>query len=350
MCSGRRSVRPSGWDGTGEAPKDPITGKAVAATSLLTIAKGSITSVGAIDPRSRRTACRAVGIDVNDSSWIDPGGTDITAGGIPQKSIVLAGKQIADQKGSTIEMRGGGDLYAYRWAAGIGGTADILGSSSSFAVLPGQGLNYAPYAAFNTGGNAANLGGNIGYMSSALKPGDRVYLGASDHLAAGYYTLLPSRYALLPGAVLVTPKSGVPVGTQTLPDGSTIVSGFRTSGFNASQTEAPLNERFEIATADIVRDRAEYHDFGANTFLRERAGSLGLTVPRLPIDAGHLILSATDKIEPARDRDRGGAGRCPRRARRYCEFRGHPHCERWHIANPRHARLERGRPQCVWGR
>src|SRR5262249_35359001 len=39
-----------GWDGTGTAPKDLITGQAVPITQQLTLGAGSMTSVSAVDP------------------------------------------------------------------------------------------------------------------------------------------------------------------------------------------------------------------------------------------------------------------------------------------------------------
>ena len=286
-----------GWDGTGDAPpSDLITGKAVAPTQKLTLKAGSLTSVSAIDPATGNALLIPYGINVNDSSWVDPAGTDITAGGVPGKAITLSGVNLFNHGGSVINTQGGGDLFAYRFISGIGGTKDVLASSSGFAVIPGYGFDYAPFASFNTGPNAANLRADPGYVNSGLSVGDRVYLGASDGLSAGFYTLLPARYVLSLGAFLVTPQSAAPVGGFAMPDGSSIVSGYRFNDMNAARSGQPLNIRFEVASADVVRSRAEYADYSANNFLRESATSLGLTVPRLPVDAGHLILTATQAM------------------------------------------------------
>ena len=138
-----------GWDGTGTGPVDPITGKAFAATQQLTLAAGSVTSVSAVDPLSGQGMLIPYGINPNGTSWIDPTGTDITASGVPGKTVNLAAVKISDQARSLIDTSGGGDLYAYRFIAGTTGTNDILASSSSFAVIPGYQADFAPYAPFN---------------------------------------------------------------------------------------------------------------------------------------------------------------------------------------------------------
>ncbi len=247
-----------GWDGTGTAPVDLLTGATMAfpVTQQLNLRAGSVTSVSAIDPITGQGSLIPYGLLLNGTSWIDPRGVDISAGGIPGKTISVAATNLSVDAGSVIDIRGGGDLYAYRWVRGNGGTNDILGTASgefsetgtysagtlvsyggktwsarvdvdssgflngiptpeigpywnyvpeSYAVIPGYDSNFAPFAPFNS--NSSNFNGDPGYVSS-LSIGDRIYLGASNGLAAGTYTLLPARYALLPGAFLVTPQEG----------------------------------------------------------------------------------------------------------------------------------------------
>ena len=65
--------------------------------------------------------------------------------------------------GSLIDIRGGGELYAYRWVQGNGGTQDVLARSTSFAILPGYHSAVAPFGAFaNVGQFVRNLGGDPG--------------------------------------------------------------------------------------------------------------------------------------------------------------------------------------------
>ncbi len=283
-----------GWDGTGTAPIDPIAGGTLArpVTSLLTLGSRSLTSVSALDSATGAGTLIPYGISLDGNSWIDPSGLDITLGGVPGKSVNLAATNLATDGGSTVDISGGGDLYAYRWIEGNGGGEDILGSSSSFAIIPGYSFDYSPYAPFNTN-SATNLDGQTGYINSSLKAGDKVTFAASGSLPAGTYTLLPARYALLPGALLVTPKSGTPTKTVKTADGATIIAGYRSNNLDASRSGQTLITRFELATSEVVRARAQYQDFLANNVLRAAAATRGVAVSRLPVDAGYLALSST---------------------------------------------------------
>ncbi|MEO8615557.1 MAG: hypothetical protein ABI600_10475, partial [Luteolibacter sp.] len=283
-----------GWDGTGAAPFNPITGTSLASpvTSILTLVSGSITSVSTIDPISGKATVIPYGISLDGKSWIDPAGNDITVSGPPGKAVNLAAVNLVTEASSSVDISGGGDLYAYRWISGNGGSEDILASSNSFAVIPSYGFNYSPYAPFNSDNSATNLAGAPGYVNSTLKAGDQITLAASKDLPAGTYTLLPARYALLPGALLVTPKSTVPTGTVKSPDGSSIVAGYRSNNLDPSRTGPTLIGGFEIAPASVVRARAQYQDLLANTVLREAAISREFAVPRLPVDAGYLAFSS----------------------------------------------------------
>jgi filamentous hemagglutinin len=292
-----------GWDGTGTAPLDPISGAPTLAnpflrpiTSELTLASGSTTSVSAIDPLTGKAVLIPYGISLDGKTWIDPAGNDITISGAPSKIIRLSATQVTTEANSTTDVRGGGDLYAYRWISGNGGKTDVLANSNSYAVLPNYQFDYAPFAPFNEDSTATNLGGQKGYRNDSLTVGDRITLAAGGGLAAGTYTLLPARYALLPGAFLVTPQSGEPVGTVARPGGVFLVSGYRANEMAADRTGVTKVERFEIATSEIVRKRSEYQDLLANTVLKQAAISRELSVPRLPEDSGYLAFSATANL------------------------------------------------------
>ncbi len=283
-----------GWDGTGTAPRDLVSNLSVPVTHQVTLASGSVTSVSAIDPVTGNVTTIPYGTNLNGTSWIDPTSTDITVTGAPEKTVHISAESVTEQTGSTVDLRGGGDLYAYRWVSGVGGTNDVLASSAGFAVIPGYQADYAPFAPFNPTALNTNLGGDAGYVNPTLAVGDRIYLNGVAGLPAGFYTLLPARYALLPGAFLVTPKAGVPPGgAQTLPDGSSVVAGYRFNDLNAARTVTPLASTFEIAPQSVVRARAEYDDSLANAFLSAGAMAHDAVVPRLPVDSGQLVLAAT---------------------------------------------------------
>ncbi|MEO6739412.1 MAG: filamentous hemagglutinin family protein [Chthoniobacteraceae bacterium] len=306
-----------GWDGTGATPKDFISGAGfdfgavtqISKTRQLTLGSSGVTSVSAVDPDTGKGIVIPYGIVLDGTKWIDPHGTDITASGVVEKSVRISAVSVTTMAGSSIDVRGGGDLFAYHWVPGTGGSQDVLSSATSFAIIPGYGANYAPYAPFTsttsnftyynptTGTNATDAGYvSVSTTKAALAVGDQVYLGATGGLGAGTYTLLPARYALLPGAFLVTPQSSNPVGTYVLPEGSSIVSGYR---FNSlGQTAGtPQFTRLEIASSSVVANRSRYESFLAGDFLAKGAINNNASVPRLPKDAGYLLLSATQAMK-----------------------------------------------------
>ncbi len=297
-----------GWNGDGTAPVNPITGEGYAKAERITLAPGSVTSVSAISPIEGAPLLIPFGLNVNGVTWIDPTGADITAGGVAQKTINISGINVDSQRGSTIDIRGGGDLFGYRWVQGNGGSRDLLASTTSFAVIPGYTTNFAPYAPFGTG-----VGTDPGYVNSALRVGDCIHLGATASLPEGNYTLLPARYALLPGAHLVTLKSGTPIGTLALPDGSTLVPGYRFNDLNSQRALNPQYAWFEVLAPEIMAARADYAGYLGNDFLFDGATNVEAKVPRLAGDAGQLTLQAVNSMTlngrvaaGAPERSRGG--------------------------------------------
>ncbi|MDB6120765.1 MAG: hypothetical protein JWO08_4546, partial [Verrucomicrobiaceae bacterium] len=300
-----------GWDGTGAGPQDFITGAGVTGaktpiytppsmpvTKQITLLAGSVTSVSAIDPITGLGVLIPYGTSVDGKSWIDPAGNDITNGGLPQKAINFSSQGIQTNKGSVIDIRGGGDLYAYRWVTGQTGTHDILASTGAFAVVPGYSSDFAPYGAFNGSVlEALNaLKGDPGYVNGKLNVGDQIFLNSGSGLSAGVYTLLPARYALLPGAFLVTPASGAPIGNFLKPDGSSFVNGYRFNGLNTERTLPQLYSRFEVAPASTIAQRAQYDSFFANSFLSNYAAQHNQTAQPLPQDSGQLVFSASSSM------------------------------------------------------
>ncbi len=331
-----------GWDGSDlnpatsavDAPYNPVVGTLLGApvTDTLTLAAGSLTSVAAIHPDGTPMLI-PFGISPDGTSWIAPDGTNITLSGVSSKEVVLMGGNVIAEEGSLIDLRGGGDLAAYRWISGVGGSADLLGSPGSvwsagssykvgdlvsfngarwsaraastgvapsvslywtrlpesYAILPGLGSELAPYAAYNTGENASLLQGNPGWVSN-LAAGDSIYLAGGAGLKAGNYTLLPSQYALLPGAYLVSPaqSGGTAIG-YTTPEGAAVVSGYRYNTFGGS-SGGQLQSRYEVASRPVVMGRVAYEGFSANGFLTWAAvENKSEYLQRLPVDAGHLV-------------------------------------------------------------
>ncbi len=283
-----------GWNGEGDAPVDSVTGLSVNAisgnsypvTDTVTLLAGSITSVSA----DGQTV--PYGIVSSDGEWIDPSGTDITSSGPVAKTISISGVNIDSQNGASIDLSGGGDLYAYQFIAGNGGSKDVLLSSNSYAIIPSYKLGYGATTAYNTS-NTDYYSSDSGYVSSSLKVGETVYLSGCNGLPAGYYTLLPARYALLSGAYLVTLKGGTPTESSVkCSDGSYIVSGYYSNTFGTSSDAGKIYTSFEVASSEVVRNRASYTDYSANDYFAKEAAKNSTITPRLSSDAGALVISA----------------------------------------------------------
>jgi len=299
-----------GWDGRGLAPENLIAGSTLSCpiTQSLSLLPASMTSVAGLNYRSGQELTIPYGVTFDGLSWIDPAGQDITDGKLlPKKSISVSAKNIIAKEGSTIDIRGGGDLLAYQWVEGNGGPIDILspsprykdeiysyGSAPSYAILPDYDGVLIPYAPFNASSKATKLDNasgvhDTGYVHENLTAGQQVYLEASKNLSAGYYTLLPARYALLGGAFLVTPMSGTVQRSSLNGDGSETVPGYSTNRLATFSTENKPRTMWEITPSDVLASRAEYKLFKANTFFPKRSAELGLSeTTRLPLDSGHL--------------------------------------------------------------
>lgn len=287
-----------GWDGTGTAPTGLVTNTSVPITQQLTLAAGSVTSVSAIDPATGQGVRIPYGIVKDGTNWIDPTGFDITSAGAPDKSIRVAARNVTSEAGSSIDIRGGGELYGYRWVEGNGGTNDILDTTGSYAILPGFNSLFAPYSPYATSGLfVANLGGDKGYVNSLLSVGDQIYLKSAPGLAEGAYTLLPARYALLPGAMLVTPSSsGTLTTSQVKPGGALLTNGYRFNGLNPS-VSGSIFEQFEVAPLSVVKARAEYEDNLAQVFIPAAQQRLSLSKTVTSLDAGYALLTAQQSMQ-----------------------------------------------------
>ena len=287
-----------GWDGTGTAPAGLVTNGAVPAAKQITLQNGSVTSVSAIDPQTGAGVLIPYGIVKDGTNWIDPTGQDITSIGAPDKTIKIGSSNVTTEAGSSIDIRGGGQLYGYRWVQGNGGTNDILDTTGSYAILPGYASIFAPFAPYATTGiNVANLGGDAGYTNSTLAVGDRIFLKAAQGLAEGVYTLLPARYALLPGAMLVTPDtSGTLTTAQVKPGGALLTSGYMFNSLNASVSGTNY-QQFEVAPLSVVKVRADYTDYTASVFIPTAQQQLSLPVSLTSNDAGYALIDALQTMQ-----------------------------------------------------
>jgi filamentous hemagglutinin family protein len=276
------------------------------------LADGSLTSVsadGLIIP---------YGSTANGSQWTySPvsGSTNVLTQP-PTKQISLQGSVVSVNNGAQLDLSGGGDLYAYEFIAGEGGSVDVLDQASltstsrasntpvySYAIVPTLSSAFAPldaqYAQNSSVGPAAlsSLFGLSG-KNALLGLNPTIYLSGVPGLAAGTYALLPADYALLPGAYaiqVVAPNSGITQGASIpIPGGGYEVAGrFGVAGTNILSS---LTSTVLVASDATVRTQSQYTDTYANTFFSAAAATAGTAAPRLPADAGQLLLSATSSL------------------------------------------------------
>ena len=343
-----------GWDGTDldlgdsdfDSPFNPIAGSTIASpiAKNLILGSGSLTSVSAANENGEAEWIAPYGMSPDGETWIDPRGVNVTLNGLPVKTVSISAGSVNMHSGAVVDIRGGGDLLTSRWVPGNGGSIDLLSSASSawsqgteyqpgdlvsfggetwsaklrhdgqsptistywskvaesFAIIPTSGISFAPYNSFNTGSNAGLLAGDPGFVNSKLKVGDTITLDGSTGVPAGNYTLLPRRYALLPGAFLVTPVREGGVGLITKADGAQSVSGFVGNRYDGSAAAPPNRSRFEIISTEVLNNRVEYDTYTATSFLGGIAASQGLAnAQELPKDAGYAGFNGVSALQLA---------------------------------------------------
>ena len=189
---------------------------------------------------------------------------------LPSSGIELDAQRFELLAGGVVDASGGGDLLAWEFISGPGGTTDYLAPGSGrFAILPDSVLNAAPV--------------DPSLADSQLGAGQRLQLGESPLLPAGDYLLLPARYALLPGAVLVeaVPElRDLPAGELRIDaDGAPVVAG-QLLGFSGL-SEGTRNSAYRVLPGSFAGLNSEYRSARANEFF-----DVGAT----PADAGAVTL------------------------------------------------------------
>jgi filamentous hemagglutinin family protein len=211
---------------------------------------------------------------------------------LPDREVKLSGQNVNQAAGSKVDISGGGDLLAYEWVPGIGGSADVLanganqnsfgkGTTATWAIMPASNSTFASYDSQY-------------WQGSDIKAGDAVYISGVPGLAAGYYTLLPARYALLPGAMLVSAVSGYQDRSegqvQTLANGSTLVSGHLGAYTADGYVQTSRTAGFVVRPGSDAYKLAQYNTTTASTYFKEN------TQAQQTADAGRLSFAATNSL------------------------------------------------------
>ncbi len=220
---------------------------------------------------------------------------------IQTKQVNLTSPDVTLAKGSKIDISGGGDLKADEFIAGPGGSNDYLDLNSTayqggFAVVPSQTSALAPSEPARELEIAKNTANYDAHYADYYQVGKQVYLSGNDQLPAGTYTIMPARYALLPGAFLVTPQAGsqdqVLASSNTA--GQAIVAGFIRNG--STGTRDSRTSSFLIESGADVRKRSEYKEVTANAFFTAQALANGSSVPLIPKDSGQVAIDEVNKL------------------------------------------------------
>ncbi|HIE1864240.1 TPA: filamentous hemagglutinin family protein [Pseudomonas aeruginosa] len=266
------------------------------------LVSGSLTSVsgaGLVMPYGGTTDGVNYRYDGKEVSLVGAGGASGTA---LTTGITLNGQRVTVAEGARLDLSGGGELTGAGFISGRGGSTDAryhplvqidadgrfhlpeLGDNPVYAILPGAQPGYAPQG--GEPGAVAPLAGQQITLTQGI-PG----------LPAGTYTLLPSTYALLPGAFRVELNGrGTPGATQALRNGSWSSAGYLSVGGTAIRDS--LASQVILSSADTLRRYSQYNETSYADFVRADAARLGVPRAMLPADARSLLLNL-DRREDA---------------------------------------------------
>ncbi|WP_307506525.1 filamentous hemagglutinin family protein [Variovorax sp. W1I1] len=267
--------------GTGEGNR--------AVTERLTLLPGSITSVsGAGLAMPYGGTVDGLGYSYNGQAVTPDSIGELTRG------ISLLGRHVDAQGSAVLDLSGGGTLAGAGFVSGRGGSVDILATplananpanrfssagNAVYAIVPGSAARYAPVAP-EAGFGTPGIGQQITVPAGV--PG----------LAAGTYTLMPSNYALLPGAfrveigaadrtALTGPASVTGTGT-----GSYVTAGYL--GVSDTAIRKALPNQIVVTPGAAVRTHSAYNETGYNAFVVADAARRGFQRGMLTSDAKAL--------------------------------------------------------------
>lgn len=246
-----------------------------------------------------------VGSMVNQNTWvyanegITPGealnllnGKTITtlSGESIEKGILVTGNGLTIDSTSRMEAQAGGDLLTWEFLAGVGGSQDTLARKDVFAIVPGYGYDFAPHD--------TEILASQTKAGTTWSQGEQIVITTDNGvLKPGRYTLLPARYGILPGAVLVSRTSS---GSGDLlkqavqrDDGSVLVAGYRTSAGSNSNEGNDSRLAFLLEPEATYRAQSDLSITSVSGFLSKQAAKLGEATPTMPGDAGRISLSST---------------------------------------------------------
>ena len=177
-----------GWDGTADSkPSNTVVGTAavLTKTTILNLSAGASLSVSGVDPTTGQGIIVPYGITSDGLTWIDPRGVDITVTGLPDHGVTLAAESVSMDSAASIDLRGGGDLLAYRWIPGVGGSSDLLGTAT---------LSWSSASEYNAGDLVLH-DGKTWSARSDLDPSD--FTTPPEPSESNYWSLVPESLSLI---------------------------------------------------------------------------------------------------------------------------------------------------------
>lgn len=205
-----------------------------------------------------------------------------------EQRIELNGDDVDFAEGAVLDVRGGGNLIASEFVSGTTGTLDVLGAKNeagSFAVIPAGSLTAAAYD-------------RSIYNDAKFEGGKSIYLSGTEGVPAGEYIVLPAKYALLPGAYLVTPVTGyqdITAGeSYRQADGGKVISGYFTNTGSGGLRDDGRTSGFAIIDGKAAQNKAKYTITNANSFFA--ASGESVATQRLPKDAGTVAITANESL------------------------------------------------------
>ncbi|MCC7705526.1 filamentous hemagglutinin family protein [Janthinobacterium sp. GW460P] len=264
--------------------------------NLLANSITSVSGAGLVMPYGGTVDGQAWNVNGKPATLMGVGG--INAQGGLRIGVEMAGAAVDVRPGALLDLSGGGELTGAGFIAGRGGSTDAryhplaqVGTNGGF-VLPGLATN--PVYAIVPGAQTpqAPSGGDKGAADPAI--GRQVTIGSGvPGLPAGTYTLMPSTYALLPGAFRVelnglAGQGGAGTLAQQLRNGSWSAPG--TLSIAGTDIRAPLASQLILTPAKVLRTYSQYNETGYAAFALADAQTRGIPRALLPADAKTLKL------------------------------------------------------------
>ncbi|MBM0106348.1 filamentous hemagglutinin family protein [Steroidobacter sp. S1-65] len=223
-------------------------------------------------------------------------------------SVLLRGDDIEAQEGAVIDLSGGGELTGAGFLIGRGGSTDArlhplvqmdaegggfvlpgLTTNPVYAIVPGVQPDAAPVVAEKGAGDPV--------VGRQITIGDGV-----PGLPAGTYTLLPSTYALLPGAFRVElnglASSVAAFGRTTAMRNGSYTTAARL-GIASTDIVDTLTTQVIVSSADTLRRYSQYKETNYAQFGLNWAQRDGVPRPQLERDARVLLLAPGKTLEMA---------------------------------------------------